>query len=173
LITSIPQDGFVAFGATVKPSLLFFRKFTVEEKRQWEAIVNYATQEVKEKYFKELESIKASLALKGDDAISTVEKKKLTAEMKRIEQQMADEKKSIIKGRFDYQIPIAEVEKAGISSTGAVCENDLESLAKEFTAYRKANSLWKEFGFEVSYDVKEEKLFRIAVGGGPVEIYGK
>lgn len=173
LITSIPQDVFVASGATVKPSLLFFRKFTLEEKRQWEVIVDEATQQVQEKYAKELTPIKASLALKGDGAIPASEKKKLMADMKRIEQQMADEKKTIIKDRFDYQIPIAEVERAGISSTGAACENDLESLAKEFTAYRKANNLWKEFGFEVSYHLKEEKLFRIAVGEGPVEIYGK
>jgi type I restriction enzyme M protein len=31
LITSIPQDVFIASGATVKPSLLFFKKFTEEE----------------------------------------------------------------------------------------------------------------------------------------------
>jgi type I restriction enzyme M protein len=173
LITSIPQDVFVASGATVKPSLLFFRKFTLEEKVQWEEIVNDATQQVHEKYAKELESIKVSLALKGVDAIPADKKKKLTADMKRIEQQMSEERRSIIKDRFDYQIPIAEIEKAGISTTGAACDNELESLAIEFTAYRKENNLWKESGFEVHYNVKEEKLFRIAVGEGPVEIYGK
>lgn len=31
LITSIPQDVFMASGATVKPSLMFFKKFTTEE----------------------------------------------------------------------------------------------------------------------------------------------
>ena len=35
MITSIPQDVFVAAGATVKPSLLFFKKFTEEEELQY------------------------------------------------------------------------------------------------------------------------------------------
>ena len=33
LITSIPQDVFMASGATIKPSLLFFKRFTEEEKQ--------------------------------------------------------------------------------------------------------------------------------------------
>ena len=36
LITSIPQDVFVASGATIKPSILFFKKFTEEEKEKYE-----------------------------------------------------------------------------------------------------------------------------------------
>jgi len=35
LIVSIPQDVFIASGATVKPSLLFFKKFTEEEVKQY------------------------------------------------------------------------------------------------------------------------------------------
>lgn len=38
MITSIPQDVFVAVGATVKPSLLFFKKFTEEEEQQYSQI---------------------------------------------------------------------------------------------------------------------------------------
>lgn len=36
LITSIPQDVFMASGATVKPSLVFFKKFTTKESEQYE-----------------------------------------------------------------------------------------------------------------------------------------
>ena len=46
LITSIPQDVFMASGATVKPSLLFFKKFTNEERAQFDAIKQAATEEV-------------------------------------------------------------------------------------------------------------------------------
>ena len=35
LITSIPRDVFVSCGATVKSSLLFFRKFTEKEDKEW------------------------------------------------------------------------------------------------------------------------------------------
>jgi type I restriction enzyme M protein len=38
LITSIPQDVFIASGATVKPSLVFLKKFTPEEENQYEEI---------------------------------------------------------------------------------------------------------------------------------------
>ena len=35
LICSIPQDVFIAAGATVKPSLVFFKRFTEEEELQY------------------------------------------------------------------------------------------------------------------------------------------
>ena len=50
LITSIPQDVFIASGATIKPSLLFFKKFTKEEEKQYNDIVNQVKKEIDEKY---------------------------------------------------------------------------------------------------------------------------
>ena len=35
LICSIPQDVFIAAGATVKPSLVFMRKFTADEESEY------------------------------------------------------------------------------------------------------------------------------------------
>ena len=32
---------------------------------------------------------------------------------------------------YNYQIPIAEAKQAGITTTGDICDNDLEDLAKE------------------------------------------
>ncbi|HRP33311.1 MAG TPA: N-6 DNA methylase, partial [Agriterribacter sp.] len=43
LITSIPQDVFIASGATVKPSLLFFKKFTEVDAKQWQSITAKAS----------------------------------------------------------------------------------------------------------------------------------
>ena len=54
MITSIPQDVFVAAGATVKPSLLFLKKFT-EEEVQYNQIKNDATQAVNTKYISQEE----------------------------------------------------------------------------------------------------------------------
>lgn len=171
-ITSIPQDVFMASGATVKPSLLFFKKFTNEEVKQWETIETKATAYVNEKYAAEINPLKEKLSMRGNDAPSKEEKKELAIKLSKLEQQIKDEIRSIIKEKFDYQIPIAEVEKAGITTTGAPCENELITLAKEFTAYRKANNLWKDHIKTVSYKIQENNaLFRI-IAGESVEIYG-
>lgn len=142
LITSIPQDVFIASGATVKPSLLFFKKFTPEEVEQWELVAEKAEKDITEKYEAKINPILEKLQLKGKDAPNTHEKKKLRAALKQIEETKFTEIKTQIKKEFNYQIPIAEVEKAGISTTGAKIENELEPLAKEFKAYREQNKLW-------------------------------
>ena len=46
LICSIPQDVFTAAGATVKPSLVFMRKFTAEEEMEYAKCKHAAEQEV-------------------------------------------------------------------------------------------------------------------------------
>ena len=57
LITSIPQDVFMASGATVKPSLLFFKKFTDEERVKFDKIKQAATEEVTAKYKEQLDAL--------------------------------------------------------------------------------------------------------------------
>lgn len=173
LITSIPQDVFIASGATVKPSLLFFKKFTEEEAIHWEKISKNATKQIRKKYEKDIETISKQLESKNAKNLSVDKKKKLKADLKAIETNIALEIKALIKKEFDYEIPIAEIEKAGISSTGAEIENELEPLSKEFNEYRKAKKLWdtmyKYFKYEV---LDDEKLFRIAAGEKEV-FYGK
>ena len=123
LITSIPQDVFIASGATVKPSLLFFKKFTEEEAKQWKTIATKAENEITKKYQPQTKAITTQLEQKGKEAPSTEEKKKLRAELKQIEDIIISEIRAQLKKEFNYQIPIAEVEKAGISTTGAQIEN--------------------------------------------------
>lgn len=213
LITSIPQDVFIASGATVKPSLLFFKKFTEEEVKEWKRIAEKAQKDIEAKYkpieqkeleiynayerefeskSKELKSINTLKgAKKGNIKINQSEYDKLqqavealkialkeakTAynnEIKRIQALKETEIKAQIKKEFDYEIPIAEVEKAGISTTGAVIENELEPLAKEFVAYRKSKKLWDNKFETISYELMEdEQLFRM-VAGEPEIFYGK
>lgn len=142
LVVSIPQDVFIASGATVKPSLLFFKKFTEEEAEQYKAIQVAAAKEAEKPYKKELDDIAAKLSKRGKEAPSKEDKKLLQARQKEIHATIKNETKKLVKERFDYQIPIAEVQKAGISTTGTPIENELEPLEQEFTAYRKENNLW-------------------------------
>jgi len=173
LITSIPQDVFIASGATVKPSLLFFKKFTEEEAKQWNAIAKRAENEINKKYYDQIKPINDKLALRGKQAPSKEEKKELRNKLKALQEKVETEIKAQIKQEFDYQIPIAEVEKAGISTTGAKIENELIPLCKEFTEYRKQNQLWENKYDTISYEVMEDgKMFRIPTVGEPQEIYG-
>lgn len=153
LIVSIPQDVFMAAGATVKPSLLFFKKFTENEAEEYNRIYIQASHEVEAKYDEEMTDIDAKLAKRGKEALSKDEKKSLRARKKELVALNENEIKVLVKERFDYVIPIAEVQKAGISTTGSKIENELEPLEKEFTEYRKENKLWEKHVRATKYNV--------------------
>lgn len=157
LITSIPQDVFMASGATVKPSLMFFRKFTKKERKKYDDIVKDARNELEEKYSNKISAIKAIIENKESDR-KEVSLKKI--ELKAILAQIEQELKPIVKERFDYTIPIAQVEKAGITTTGAECENELTQLRKEFDTYRIKNKLWESLNKQYEYKLDGEKLMR-------------
>lgn len=156
LIVSIPQDVFMAAGATVKPSLLFFKKFTENEAEEYNRIYIQASHEVEAKYDEEMTDIDAKLAKRGKEALSKDEKKSLRAREKELVALIENEIKVLVKERFDYVIPIAEVQKAGISTTGAKIENELEPLEKEFTEYRKENKLWEKHVKATKYNVSDD-----------------
>ena len=151
LVVSIPQDVFIASGATVKPSLLFFRKFTEEEATLYATITDDARAEAVAPYLSELEDIDLKLATRGKDAVSKEDKKRLKIRRKDIETIIETETKKLVKERFDYQIPIAEVQRAGISTTGAPIENELLPLETEYTEYRKEHSLWMQKAKQITY----------------------
>lgn len=159
LITSIPQDVFIASGATIKPSLLFFKKFTKEEEKQYNDIVNQVKKEIDEKYKIEI--------LEIDNQLSN-DKKAHQKALKEIEKQKEQEFETIgrekIKELFDYQIPIVQVEKAGITTTGAKCENELVDVANEFKTYRQENNLWQDNKLDVSYKLVNNNLVRVING---------
>ena len=95
-------------------------------------------------------------------------KKKLRAELKLLEDTILLEIKAQVKKEFNYQIPIAEVEKAGISSTGSQIENELEPLAKEFKEYRKKNKLWTNYIKEINYQIADDEIGRVRILDGVV-----
>ena len=144
LIVSMPQDIFISSGATVKTSLVFLKKFTQEEAKEYETIKKEVTKDIKAKYTKDIESIKEILKIRGKEALSATDKKIKTAELKELETKRDNEIKEIIKQKFDYEIPISDIKKAGITTTGAETDNELPELLKIYTEYRKANNIWEE-----------------------------
>lgn len=167
LICSIPQDVFIAAGATVKPSLVFFKRFTDEEELQYLGAKTKAEKEVRQKYIGKIKALQEKIAsekakkLKVKAVIVMAEK-----ELKDIEKAIVEEAKPLIKEYFDYEIPIAMVEDAGITTTGAVSfGNQLPALQEEYKAYRTTNELWKESNSFVSYTINADgKLFRKSDG---------
>lgn len=155
LITSIPQDVFIASGATIKPSLLFFKRFTEEERKQYAEAKNKAAKAVDKEFEPQVKEIEIKYA---DD------KKAKTKALKDIEAKKETEIKEKTKELFNYEIPIVQVEKAGITTTGAKCENELEDVAKEFKNYRDLKGLWTVNKPNISYKINGEELIRITNG---------
>lgn len=155
LITSIPQDVFIASGATIKPSLLFFKRFTDEEKKQYSDTKNKATKLVDKEFEPQIKEIEVKFAN---------DKKAKTKALKEIEAKKETEIKEKTKELFNYEIPIVQVEKAGITTTGAKCENELEDVAKEFKNYRDLKGLWTVNKPNISYKINGEELIRITNG---------
>ncbi|AZA82368.1 N-6 DNA methylase [Chryseobacterium lactis] len=168
LIVSIPQDVFIASGATVKPSLVFFKKFTKDEAEQYRKIIKKTEKEIKEKYESETKPILAELGVKGKEALKAEEKKKLRTELKKISENITVEIKAQVKKEFNYEIPIAEIEKAGISTTGGLIENELKPLATEFKTYKEQKRLWINNKKEVKYEITDGDIHRLSIIDGNV-----
>ena len=169
LIVSIPQDVFISSGATVKPSLLFFKKFTEEEADAYSQMLNHAQLEVASKYQKEVDSLKEKLKQRESEVLSKEEKKAYRAKLKALQEKIEAEVKTIVKEKFDYEIPIAEIQKAGISTIGTEIENELIPLAIEFTLYRIANKLWDVPFKTINYRIDEGgNAYRIRETGDKV-----
>ncbi len=142
LITSLPQDVFISSGATVKTSLVFFRKFTEEEAKEYKEIKEKATKEIEAKYSSQVKPIEEKLKLRGKEAPSKEEKKEPRVKLKTLKTKIEEEIKQKVKEQFDYEIPIADIKKAGITTTGEEGENELPKLLELFTKYRKEKRLW-------------------------------
>ena len=155
LITSIPQDVFTAAGATIKPSLLFFKRFTEEEKQQYANAKEKAIDIIEKDFESQTKEIEEKYA---------VDKKAKNKILKAIEIKKETEIKEKTKELFNYEIPIVQVEKAGITTTGAKCENELEKVAIEFKNYRNLKGLWTFNKQDISYKLNGEKLIRITNG---------
>lgn len=155
LITSIPSDVFAAAGATIKPSLLFFKRFTDEEKKQYNDAKNIAIKTVDKGFKAQIKEIEEKYA---DN------KKMKNKALKEIKIKKETKIKEKTKELFNYEIPIVQIEKAGITTTGAKCENELEDVAREFKNYRNLKGLWTINKPNIYYKINVEELIRITNG---------
>ena len=162
LICSIPQDVFIAAGATVKPSLVFFKRFTEEEELLYLGAKTKAENEIRQKYIEDIVTLKEEIAKEKIKAVRAVGIKALND----IEKTIIEEAKPLIKEYFDYEIPIAMVEDAGITTTGAVSSgNQLPILQDQYKKYRNIHNLWDTLDSCISYTITTEgKLLRISDG---------
>lgn len=160
LVTSIPQDVFMKSGATVKPSILFLKKFTDEESNLWKKYEEDSYKEIRKKYESELKKISSQLNLKGSKSLDTLLKKQLRQKKKNIEEQIENEVRQDVKEKFDYEVPFANVEKAGINSKGGVIDNELDEVEKIYDEYRRKNKIWviKNPSFDYQWDLKSKKV---------------
>ena len=182
LICSIPQDVFIAAGATVKPSLVFFKRFTEDEEVKYAEVTKRAREEIRATYNDDLVSINGELKLLNErlidkDSVKSeirAEIKKNNLRLKQIEASIIEKAKPLIKEYFDYEIPIAMIEDAGITSTGAVSQgNQLPQLLEEYEKYRKDNLLWEYSISSISYTLKEDAKIYRASDNGEVELSGE
>ena len=208
LICSIPQDVFIAAGATVKPSLVFMRRFTNDEESEYANCKSEALAEVTALHQAEIDKLEATIAkadaltesLKDDlkkaqtklkqakkdkknttsveTEITTIKKEqtdnrlnKKTAEkeLKELYKQIDEETKPIVKKKFDYDIPIAKIDDAGITTTGAASEgNQLPQLVDEYSAYRIQNNLWPVLNNEIIYSMNTDGKYCRYIGSQEV-----
>lgn len=191
LICSIPQDVFIAAGATVKPSLVFMKRFTDAEEKAYAKCKQEAIDEVTVLHKTEIDILKNTIencenfmeslkhdlidarerlkkAKKENAAISSIEteirdiqqsqkdnkedKKRAEKELAELKKRIDEEIKPVIKKKFDYDIPIAKIEDAGITTTGAKSDgNQLPTLVEEYREYNKKYSLWISSKMNYSY----------------------
>lgn len=181
-ITSIPQDVFMASGATVKPSIVFLKKFSLEEVAQYAAVVAKETELAAEEYGPRLADLDDDYMTKAADLKESKDRvglreltKKYKAERAEIEALQEATIQRAVKVGFSYPVPLVEVEQAGISSTGTVIDNELDAVAVEYEAYRRKHQLWTNRYDRPSYYVLEDEtrpLARVMFGEEDAPTYG-
>lgn len=116
-IVSLPKDTFTKSGASVKTSIVFMKKFSLEDKCKYDNCVNFAEQECL-KHFVELPQETLDSKLKGN-YLQTLSRQQ--------KDQYKMEVKAKIKQMFNYPILI--------SSIDVVCESAREAEVKELQDY--------------------------------------
>ena len=131
-VISLPQETFYSSGASVKASLLFLQKFTLEEKAEFDRQRAATTAEIQAKYAAQIaaetERLKAETeAAKkaGDAGKRKAAQKELADYTKSMETRQASEARALFKERVDYPVFMYEAEYVGITATGEADYNEL------------------------------------------------
>lgn len=131
-VVSLPPETFNSSGASVKCSLLFLQKFTVEEQEKFEAIRKRAKSETEAQLQPEIDAEIARIQIEIDAAAKKRQlerRKELQAELKQYKSDMNAlkilEARKLAKKSFNYSIFMYEAEKVGITATGDEDYNEL------------------------------------------------
>ncbi len=121
---------------------------------------------------KDLNDIKAKIeSLLQKRSTNNTNKKNAEKTLKELYKRIENEAKPVVKKKFDYDIPIAKVEDAGITTTGAVSEgNQLPGLVEEYHNYSKEYSLWVSVEKSYSYELTENGAYCCFVDGEEVRL---
>lgn len=120
-VVSLPQETFFSSGASVKASLLFLQKFSLEDQEKFNQLKMQTRAEIETKYAPIIEAEKAKET--GENRKTS--KKELAAYLKLMEATIIAEARALLKERFDYPIFMYEAEKVGITATGEPDQNEL------------------------------------------------
>ncbi len=131
-VVSLPQETFLSSGASVKASLLFLQKFSIDEQADFDAKHANSHSKIKARYVDEIanetQRMKDEIA-SSREARDTEHRKALQKKLKDYERHMADtiatETRALLKRRFPYPTFLYEAEKVGISATGEADQNEL------------------------------------------------
>lgn len=170
-VCSVPQEVFGSSKATVKTSLMFMKKFTENEEKEYEKACQKADNEVRKIFEDKIKDLNIRIkeikekSKKEKTRKDTANLKELNKRLKEIEKDIIEKAKPLIKGYFDYQVAFAKVDKAGINNTGGECENELIPVLAEFKEYESQNHLWDRKKITYNYSlVEDNKLKRSILG---------
>ncbi len=131
-VVSLPSDVFLSSGAAVKSSIMFFRKFAVEEEGRYKKVLAEETDAIIKSHGDELHVLKNELKNKADKKERTSQREQI----KKLESQMHEEMINALKKRFNYRIARAIIgrDRGNVSSTLDL-ETELKKLAREYRVF--------------------------------------
>lgn len=108
-------------------------------------------------------------AIKKEQIENRLNKKTNEKELKGLYKLIEEETKPLVKKKFDYEIPIAKIDDAGITTTGTASEgNQLPQLVSEYFTYRMQNDLWALVNNNISYVLNSNNLYCRSILGQEV-----
>ena len=113
LLCSIPQDVFIAAGATVKPSLVFMKRFTESEEQEYQIATDKAITEITKLYNDEIISLQGELTLIKKDRTKSKECKSIQKQLRVIDTKIKNEAKPLSKEYLIIKYQLQRLIKQG------------------------------------------------------------
>ncbi|QCD44917.1 N-6 DNA methylase [Campylobacter mucosalis] len=136
-VVSLPSETFLSSGASVKCSILFVQKFSLDEQSKWDELLNSHKTSLEISHKDELDRLNEIILYRKEKGekeakFSADDKKRAKAELKALQDEIAKQSWQNAKNDFDYPIFMAEPESVGITSTGETGANVPNELMDSF-----------------------------------------